>query len=68
MPTKKKKPTTKRKAPQKPDPQEYHLLGLIKATERSITDQGTDIDEFFKNQLARLKRQLEEHYEKKKAE
>lgn len=37
-----------------------YLERLIETTEKNITSQGTTIDEFFKGQAERLKRQLAE--------
>jgi hypothetical protein len=58
MATKKKSKVTKRK----PEPinQEQFLEKLIELSERSVTKQGTSIDQLFENQALRLKKQLEE--------
>jgi hypothetical protein len=40
--------------------QEYHLNNLIIASERAITGQGSEIDQFFENQAERLKKELKE--------
>lgn len=52
-----KKTTKKRKSI--PWTEEERLENLIRASENAITKQGTSIDDFFKQQSARLKKELE---------
>ena len=47
-----------------PKTEEEYLERLILVSERAITKQGTAIDEFFEQQAARLRKQLEELREK----
>ena len=63
----KKKPIKKKKAPKPTKRVKFvkrthgdWLLHLIKVSEDAITGQGTSIDEFFSQQAARLRRELEE--------
>lgn len=58
----KKKPTKKKfKAPKWiKKTEEDRLMDLINASERAITTQGNVIDDIFKNQAARLRKELEE--------
>jgi hypothetical protein len=58
----KKKVTKKKfKAPKRiRKTEEDRLMDLINASERAITTQGTVIDDIFKNQAARLRKELEE--------
>lgn len=53
-----KKKLTKSKTP-KVSSQESHLISLIEATEKVILKDGSNIDDYFINQTARLKKELD---------
>lgn len=56
----KKKVIKKKRVEKKPHPDLYHFTMLLKHTVKNIKNDGTDIDDFFKKQAERLKKQLEE--------
>ena len=52
-----KKPMKKKaKAPHK---DLFHLTNCLRLTERNIKNDGTDLDEFFKGQAAKIRKELE---------
>lgn len=55
----KNKVKSMKKTKAKPHKDLYHFSQLLKLTERTITNDGTDIDQFFKDQAERLRKQVE---------
>ena len=55
----KKKAKTVKKV-KKPHKDLHHLSMLLKYTERNVKNDGTNIDNYFKNQAERLRKQIEE--------
>lgn len=58
-PVKKKQPVAKKVVHVRISNEDW-LLHLIKVSENAVTGQGSSIDEFFTQQAARLKKQLQE--------
>ena len=56
--TKKKKAKPVKKKTVKPHRDLYHLTMLLKYTERNIVNDGSGMDELFKNQAVRLRKQM----------
>lgn len=55
--TKKKAKNMKKKS-KKPHPELYHLNMVLKYTERNVKDDGSDMDELFKEQAERVKERI----------
>ena len=52
-----KKPMKKKAKP--PHKDLFHLTNILRLTERNIKNDGTDLDEFFKGQAAKIRKELE---------
>jgi hypothetical protein len=56
--TKKKKSKPMKKPKAKPHPDLYHLMMVLKYTERNIKNDGSDMDSLFKAQAERVKERI----------
>lgn len=55
----KKKGKTKMKTkPKKSHPELHHLTALLKYTERNITNDGSDLNEYFTKSAARIRERM----------
>lgn len=59
MPKKKKTAKSRKQAAAKQSPEEYHLMALIRLTDRARTNDESELDLYFKKQSDRLRDRLE---------